>query len=146
MLAVVVYWVGAAENANFSPYVVIVASFLIACLFFVPAITGRGADLRRSTWARIGLAAGIGYLIACAVAHEVALKRVQAFVAEGKLEVRSLAALPMAPSIWRWEGLILTDNGVLQMHEDLLRPATKDVHVFEDTASAGVTGANSRFA
>ena len=134
MLAVVVYWVGAAENANFSPYVVIAASFLIACLFFVPAITGRGADLRRSTWARIGLAAGIGYLVACAVAHEVALKRVQAFVAEGKLEVRSLAALPMAPSIWRWEGLILTDNGVLQMHEDLLRPATKDVHVFEDTA------------
>jgi membrane-bound metal-dependent hydrolase YbcI (DUF457 family) len=133
-MAVVVYWFAASENANFSGSVVVVASVLIAALFFIPAISGRGANLRRSTWARAGLTAGVLYLLACFVAHAAAMNRVKSYAEEQKLNVRSVAALPMAPSIWRWENLILTDNAVIQMYEDLSHAPTRDVDVFGDTA------------
>lgn len=133
VLAVLAYWFARSIGVSFSPVVIVVAIVLIGALFFVPAITELAANLRRSTWARAGLVAGMAYLLACAVAHHYAFRRVENVVAAQRLTPVKVAALPMAPSMWRWEGLILTDDAVYETHEDLTQPPTKDIHVFNDT-------------
>lgn len=133
MLSIGAYWFGQAEGFPFSPKVSVVAILLIAALFYVPVFSGFGANWSRSQWARIGIVASTAYLLACAVAHHFALKRVEDFVTAAKLEPMSAAALPMAPSMWRWEGMVRTADAVYVMREDLTQPPTRDVRVFSDT-------------
>jgi membrane-bound metal-dependent hydrolase YbcI (DUF457 family) len=133
VLAVLAYWFARSIGLSLSPIVIVVAIALIGALFFIPAITGIAANLSRSKWARAGLVASTAYLLACAVAHHYAFRRVENVVAAQRLTPVKVAALPMAPSLWGWEGLILTGNAVYETHEDLTQPASKDVHVFNDT-------------
>jgi membrane-bound metal-dependent hydrolase YbcI (DUF457 family) len=73
----------------------------------------------RQSWNRAGLAAGCIYLVLAVVAHHSALLRVQRFAEAQKLEVRSIAALPLPPSLWRWGGLVSTARGVYDLRMDL---------------------------
>src|SRR2546430_2611774 len=78
--------------------------------------------------------------IACAAhAHHIALLRSQKFAELYPLRVESIGALPLPPSLWRWDGLIRTERGVYELRMDLAdKPAsdrellTLEHHYFPD--------------
>ena len=45
------------------------------------------------------------------------------FAALENLEVTSLGALPLPPSLWHWDGLVSTPRGVYDLRMDLSEPA-----------------------
>ena len=75
---------------------------------------GFGLRLQRSTWNRAGLVLAVAYLVAAFFAHNAALARVKKFAASQHIEVQSLAALPLPPSVAHWDGLILSPHGVYE--------------------------------
>ena len=72
-----------------------------------------------AAWNRAGLAAACFYLVAAFYAHRVALERVSNFASLFHLQVESLGALPLPPSLWHWDGLINTPQGVYDVRLDL---------------------------
>lgn len=116
-----VAWVARRANAELSSTTIAGAIAILAALFFLPALRGGGWRVRSANWNRVGLLAASGYLALAAFAHHVALRRTQNFVALEKLEALSVAALPQPPSVWRWNGLVLTPRGVYELPMDLSR-------------------------
>jgi hypothetical protein len=53
------------------------------------------------------------------VAHRAALARIKKFAELDHLEVQSIGALPLPPSLWRWDGLVRTERGVYELRMDL---------------------------
>jgi membrane-bound metal-dependent hydrolase YbcI (DUF457 family) len=120
LLCVMVIWrLAAAVDFPFSAAYVAVAGAVLAALFFLPGYRGYGYTVERRTWCRGGVLCFAGYLVLAAVAHRAALGRVRQFALEEKLEVQSLGAMPLPPSLWRWDGLVLTARGVYEMRIDL---------------------------
>jgi hypothetical protein len=58
---------------------------------------------------------------------------VRDFAAAQKIEAQDIAALPLAPSLLDWYGLILTDRGVYRLDETLLSKSTVNLDFFPDT-------------
>jgi hypothetical protein len=75
--------------------------------------------VRLATWNLAGFAVALGYIGAAAYAHHVALGRVEEFSSALHLEAQSQGALPFPPSVWHWDGLILTPRGVYELRMDL---------------------------
>jgi membrane-bound metal-dependent hydrolase YbcI (DUF457 family) len=92
---------------------------LLAALFLLPALGGKGLRVRYATWNRAGLAVAILYLATAFYAHRTALERVEKFAALFHLQVDSLGALPLPPSLWHWDGLVNTSHGVYEVRLDL---------------------------
>jgi membrane-bound metal-dependent hydrolase YbcI (DUF457 family) len=115
-----VWQIAEVAEAPFGAWVVAVASALSAALVFVPAWRGRGFHVSRSSWARGGVYAMLGYLVICGVAHHVAIERVRVFAASNHLSVENLGALPLPPSLLDWSGIIRVRDGVYQSQFDLL--------------------------
>jgi membrane-bound metal-dependent hydrolase YbcI (DUF457 family) len=130
LLALGVLWFSATNGYPFSVWVVPIASAVFAAFFFLPLIGSRGAKISRSTWARGGLLAATAYLLLCTFAHHVALTRLRNFATAEKINVINLAALPEAPSLLYWDGLILAPNGVYRLNETLLSSNTVNVDFF----------------
>ena len=128
-----VLWFCAAAGYPFSVWVVPVASAIFAAVFFLPLIGNRGAKISRSTWARYGLLAAAGYLLLCTFAHHVALTRLRNFAAAQKIEVMNIGALPDAPSLLYWDGLILAPGGVYRLNESLLSSGTVNLDFFPNS-------------
>jgi hypothetical protein len=63
--------------------------------------------------------AACAYLGLAIVAHRVALDRVKHFAVLEHLDVQGMGALPLPPSIWRWDGLVRVPRGVYEMPLDL---------------------------
>ena len=116
-LGVAAFWknVGAPISAQTA----IVIIMLLAAFFLLPATRGKGLRVRYSSWNRAGLAAAVIYIVAAVYAHRVALRRVQDFTSLFHLQVESLGALPLPPSIWHWDGLVNTPHGVYEVRLDL---------------------------
>ena len=116
-LGVAAFWknVGAPISAQTA----IVIIMLLAAFFLLPATRGKGLRVRYSSWNRAGLAAAVIYIVAAVYAHRVALRRVQDFTSLFHLQVESLGALPLPPSIWHWDGLVNTQHGVYEVRLDL---------------------------
>jgi hypothetical protein len=78
--------------------------------------------------------------VACTIyAHHVAFARIQKFAELYPLQVASIGALPLPPSLWHWDGLVLTDRGVYELRMDLSdKPAsdtdllTREHHYYPD--------------
>jgi hypothetical protein len=117
---------------------VLVASALIGGVFFIPLRGGLGSRIRRSTWSRAGLIAAGAYLLLCTGAHFVALSRLKEFASSQKIPAQSMAALPQAPSLLYWTGLIRTDHGAYRLHENLLSTKTVEYDFFPDSAPASL--------
>jgi hypothetical protein len=66
-----------------------------------------------------GLVGACGYLGLAVFGHHEALVRVKYFAEMQKLNVQSLGALPLPPSLWRWDGLVRTDRGIYEVRLDL---------------------------
>jgi len=133
VFALGVLWFVASMGFPLSVWVVPIASAIFAAIFFLPLIGNRGAQIRRSTWARFGLLAATAYLLLCMFAHHVALTRVRDFAAAQKIDAQEIAALPLAPSLLNWEGLILTDRGVYRLNQTLLSSRTVNLDFFPNS-------------
>jgi membrane-bound metal-dependent hydrolase YbcI (DUF457 family) len=73
----------------------------------------------RRRWNQFGLVCACLYLGLAVVAHHSALSRVKNFAVLQKLDVQSMGALPLPPSLWRWDGLVRTAGGVYEIRMDL---------------------------
>src|SRR5580692_392661 len=92
---------------------------ILAVVFLLPSLRFKGLRVPYATWNRAGLAAALLYLAAAFYAHRAALERVEKFAALFHLQVRSLGALPLPPSLWHWDGLVNTPQGVYDVRFDL---------------------------
>ena len=105
------------EFAQFSGYgfplsVIAVVSAILAAVIFLPAAGGRGFAWTRAAWCRAGLALLCVYIGLAAAAHHKALADAEQFAAEQHLQVESLAALPLPPTLTHWVALVNTRDGV----------------------------------
>src|ERR1700730_8329593 len=123
-----------AVGAPISPATVLLFVLILAALFLLPLPTAekiqraQRSDLEeqdaarksiRRRWNQFGLVCGCLYLGLAVVAHHNALSRVKNFAVLQKLDVQSIGALPLPPSLWRWDGLVRTAGGVYEIRMDL---------------------------
>ena len=90
----------------------VVVSAAIAVIIFLPAIRGAGFQWTRANWCRGGLAVLCAYIALAAAAHQKAFADVEHFATTHQLQVESLAALPLPPTLTHWVGLVSTPEGV----------------------------------
>ena len=87
---------------------------ILTAVFLLPAIRSWGLHVRPASWNLAGFVAALGYIALAFVAHHAALVRVESFAAAEHLEVQSIGALPLPPSLWRWDGLVRAPRGVYE--------------------------------
>jgi membrane-bound metal-dependent hydrolase YbcI (DUF457 family) len=124
--------VGAPTSGN----AIVVATVLFTALFLGPAIRGWGLRIPYVAWNRAGLGFAITYLAAAAFLHQAALARVRKFAASENVEALNIAALPLPPSLWHWDGLVLAPRGVYQLRMDLTDVLFQDLPPSGDPPAA----------
>src|SRR5467141_492235 len=118
--------IGEIVGAPISGRVVLGAIVIFAVVFLLPALLGWGVKVQHDTWNRAGLAAALIYVACTVYAHHVALSRIQKFAALDRLQVESMGALPLPPSLWHWDGLVRTARGVYELRMDLADKPAND--------------------
>jgi len=118
--------IGEMVGAPISRRVVLSAIVIFAALFLLPALLGWGAKIRHENWNRAGFAAALVYVACTVYAHHVALSRIQKFAELDQLHVESIGALPLPPSLWHWDGLARTEQGVYELRMDLADKPAND--------------------
>lgn len=116
---VVVAFIAVSVRAPISLRAIFITIVLLAGIFLLPAIRHWGQRVRLASWNLAGLFVAIAYIAAAVYAHRVALERVGKFSAALHLDVQTLGALPFPPSIWHWDGLVLTPHGVYELRMNL---------------------------
>ena len=117
--------IGEMVGAPISGRVVLSAMVIFAAVFLLPALLGWGAKIRHDNWNRVGFAASLIYVACAFYAHHVALSRVQKFAELDHLQIESIGALPLPPSLWHWDGMVRTERGVYELRMDLTdKPAS----------------------
>lgn len=111
--------IGEIVGAPISARVVLGATLLFTAIFLLPALQGWGLKVRHDTWNRAGFLASLIYVALTLYAHHVAFARIQKFAELYPLQVRSIGALPLPPSLWHWDGLVRTEHGVYELRMDL---------------------------
>src|SRR5258708_5380467 len=131
--------IGERAGAPISDRAVLTAMLVFAAVFLLPALSGWGVKIQHGKWNRAGFAAALIYVAYTVYAHHVALGRIQKFAELYPLHVESIGALPLPPSLWRWDGLVRTDSGVYELRMDLSdKPAsdteliTREHHYYPD--------------
>ena len=99
------------------------AILIYSALFLLPAVRAWGSQLRLATWNRAGFVAACFYIALAIFAHHQALERTKKFAEFQGVRVESLAALPLPPSLWNWDGLIRAQRGVYELRMDLSQPS-----------------------
>ena len=56
----------------------------------------------------------------------MALSRMQKFAELDGLQVDSIGALPLPPSLWHWDGLVRSEHGVYELRMDLSQQAVSN--------------------
>jgi membrane-bound metal-dependent hydrolase YbcI (DUF457 family) len=123
-----------AVGAPISSASVLLFVFILAAFFLLPLPTAEKIqrsqrsdldeqDLARTNirrrWNQFGLVCACLYLGLAFLAHHSAFSRVKSFATMQKLDVQSMGALPLPPSLWRWDGLVQTTRGVYEIRTDL---------------------------
>jgi membrane-bound metal-dependent hydrolase YbcI (DUF457 family) len=106
-------------GAPISEPTVLAAMVVFTGLFLLPALCGWGMKIQHQTWNRTGLFGALAYVVLTIYAHQIALGRIEKFAALEHLDVETLGALPLPPSLWRWDGLVRTPRGVYELRMDL---------------------------
>ncbi len=106
----------------------IFATILMAALFLSPVLFGWGGEIPYASWNRAGMALSILYLLAATFAHYVALRRVEDFAKRENIEVNSIGALPLPPSLLHWDGLVRAPRGVYELRMDLAEDLLRSDH------------------
>jgi len=115
--------IGRIVGAPISLLAIVTTIVVFSLLFLVPAFIGWGARLSLGTWNRAGFAAASAYLALTIFAHHTALSRVKRFVEFQGVHPDAIGALPLPPSLWKWDGLVRTARGVYEMRMDLGQPS-----------------------
>jgi hypothetical protein len=118
--------IGEIVGAPISGQTVLGAMILFAAIFLLPALRGWGLKVQHDKWNRAGFAAALTYVVLTLVAHRVALARIQKFAELDHLQVASIGALPLPPSLWHWDGLVRAERGVYELRMDLSDKPVKD--------------------
>lgn len=108
-----------AAGTPISRTAVLLLMVLSAAVFILPVGRGFGFRIRYAAWNRAGLLLAALYIAAAAWAHQQAFLKVQQFAAEQKLDVQAIGALPLPPSLWHWDGLVSTPEGVYETRIDV---------------------------
>ena len=75
-------------------------TLLLSLLILLPAMRPWGTHIRAATWNRAGFIAACLYLALTVMAHHKAFERTTKFAAFQGVQVDSIAALPLPPSIF----------------------------------------------
>lgn len=121
--------IGEIAGAPISGQTVLGAMILFAAIFLLPALRGWGLKIQHDKWNRAGFVGTLAYVALTLFAHRVALARIQKFAALDHLQVASIGALPLPPSLWHWDGLVRTERGVYELRMDLSDKPVKDGEV-----------------
>jgi membrane-bound metal-dependent hydrolase YbcI (DUF457 family) len=116
---IAVAFIALSVNAPISMRAIPVVIVILAAVFLLPGVRHWGLRVRLATWNLAGLLLAIGYIGAAAYAHQAALARVDTFSSSLRLDVQSRGALPFPPSLWHWDGLVLTPRGVYELRMNL---------------------------
>ena len=111
--------IGQVIGAPLSTGGIFAAIVILTAAFLLPAIRDAGLRVRLATWNLAGLVLSLGYIGAAVYAHQVALGRVDNFSSSLHLDTQSRGALPFPPSLWHWDGLVLTPRGVYELRMNL---------------------------
>jgi len=101
------------------------ANLALAAAFLLPAVRNWGLRVPVASWNLAGLLLSLAYIGAAVYAHHVALARVDKFSSSLHLEAQSRGALPFPPSLWHWDGLVLTPRGVYELRMNLAGEPTE---------------------
>jgi hypothetical protein len=118
--------IGEIVGAPISGRVVLGAMVIFAAVFLLPALLGWGVKIKHETWNRAGFAAALLYVACTLYAHNIAFSRIQKFAELDNLQVESIGALPLPPSLWHWDGLVRIDRGVYELRMDLADKPAND--------------------
>jgi membrane-bound metal-dependent hydrolase YbcI (DUF457 family) len=133
-----------AIGAPISPETVVFGSLLLTVVVFLPARNFWGVRVGLANWNRAGVAVACAYIALAAYAHHVAFARVESFVAFEQLDAQSVGALPLPPSLWHWDGLVLTPRGVYDWRLDLSQKSPIAGTAAESSAaSSGATSSTA---
>jgi hypothetical protein len=110
--AIGAYLFARASGFGFSIAFVGIASGIFAIIIFVPTANGAGFRWTRAAWCRAGLVVLCAYIGIAAATHHKAIADVEHFAAAQHLQVESMAALPLPPTLTHWVGLVSTPEGV----------------------------------
>jgi membrane-bound metal-dependent hydrolase YbcI (DUF457 family) len=121
--------IGEIVGAPISSQVVLGATLLFTAIFLLPALQGWGLKIRHDTWNRAGFLASLIYVALTLYAHHVAFARIQKFAELYPLQVKSIGALPLPPSLWHWDGLARTEHGVYELRMDLMDKPARDTEL-----------------
>ncbi len=113
-------------GASISDRAVLVTMILLAVIFLFPSVRSWGLKVRYVAWNRAGFVAALGYVALAFFAHRAALQRIHKFAELDHLQVESIGALPLPPSVWRWDGLVRGPRGVYELRMDLSDKLTGD--------------------
>lgn len=106
-------------GAPISGRTVLVTMAVLTAIFLLPVLRGWGLKVKYSAWNQAGFAATLVYVALTFFAHRAALARIEKFSAADHLQVESIGALPLPPSLWHWDGLVRTQRGVYELRMDL---------------------------
>jgi membrane-bound metal-dependent hydrolase YbcI (DUF457 family) len=121
--------IGGNVGAPISDAVTLSAIVILTACFLLPARRGWGLKVSCENWNRAGFAGVLVYVALTLYAHHAALARIQKFAELYPLQVESIGALPLPPSLWHWDGLVLTDRGVYEMRMDLSDKRASDTEL-----------------
>jgi membrane-bound metal-dependent hydrolase YbcI (DUF457 family) len=112
--ALVVAGIAQSVGAPISVGGMLTTIVVLTAIFLLPAVRGWGLRVRHATWNLAGLVAALGYVALTAFVHHAAYARVRRFAAAEHLDVQSIGALPLPPSLWHWDGLVRAPRGVYE--------------------------------
>jgi membrane-bound metal-dependent hydrolase YbcI (DUF457 family) len=114
VLAIAAWALVRSAQFSFSFGAVVIASAIFALLFFGSNWRGAGARMSRAQWCRAGFWLSCIYIALCGFAHHAAMARARAFASSQHIAVEKVGAMPLPVSLFHWNGLILTADGVYQ--------------------------------
>ena len=117
---------GENVGAPISDRVVLILVVVLTAILLLPARRGLGFKIPYRQWNRAGLAAALIYIALSVSNHRVALARINKFAELYHLQVQSIGALPLPPSLWNWDGLVRTDHGVFELRMDVSQKPSSD--------------------
>jgi membrane-bound metal-dependent hydrolase YbcI (DUF457 family) len=117
--SLVISRIAEGAGAPISARTVLGVMVVITVIFMLPALRGWGLKVKYASWNRAGFAATLMYIAMTFFSHRAALARIEKFEALDHLQVESIGALPLPPSLWHWDGLVRTERGVYELRMDL---------------------------
>src|SRR5229473_2964842 len=116
---------------------IFIVDFTLTAIFLVPQllawvyahpekVKGRAVGMWLTFLPAPFLIAKIGENVGAPISGHVVFSRIQKFAELERLQVESIGALPLPPSLWHWDGLVRIDRGVYELRMDLADKPAND--------------------